>query len=127
MFTFSLPLPLYAQKGGGFGGRGFGGRGSGGRGGDVGLGIRLPWFRPPSSDISDLSPVAEGHGVLLINITTKDAEIYIDGRFIGRARGFKGPVMVSVPKGEHLVEFRDSSFQAADIDVVPGSTVYIVR
>lgn len=118
---FILLVPLSAR----------GQRGRGSRSGAV-----LPWgwlitelFGGSSHNTPNLTPAAKSHGILSIKVETGDAEIYIDGRFIGRARDFKGPAMVSVPSGKHLVEVKDndSSFPAADVDIVPNSTTFIVR
>lgn len=55
---------------------------------------------------SSVAPVADSHGVLSLKVTTQDAEMYVDGRFIGLARDFKGPAVVSVPSGDHVIEFK---------------------
>jgi len=114
-----IPLPLYARGGGSFG------RGSSG----LPLASLLEIILPDSSYTPDLTPAAKSHGILQIKVENQDAEIYVDSRFIGRARDFKGPAMVSVPSGKHVVEFKynGSSFPVANVDVVPNSTTFIVR
>lgn len=91
--------------------------------------IIVSLFGGSSNNTPNLTPADKSHGILSIKAETQDAEIYIDGRFIGRARDFKGPAMVSVPSGKHVVEFKydDSSFPAVNVDVVPGSVAFIVR
>ena len=122
-----VPLPLYAQKGGGFGRSRFGNSGFG-RGG-----FNTPLFGGSSSATSPtsftLTPVAESHGILRITLKKQDAEIYIDGRFVGLASDFNGTVLVSVPAGKHVVEFRyqDASLRAAHLDIAPGSVTAIER
>jgi hypothetical protein len=128
-----VPLPLSARRGDGFFGSG-------------GFGLsrfttpqKGPWG-PPSSLFGDssytkysnsftLTPAAESHGILRITLKTQDAEIYIDGRFVGLASNFNGTVMVSVPAGKHVVEFRyqGSSLRTAHLDIAPGSVTAIER
>jgi len=55
---------------------------------------------------SHFTPAAAYHGILRLKVTTEDAEMYLDGRFIGLARDFKGPAVVSVPSGDHVVQFK---------------------
>jgi hypothetical protein len=144
-----VPLPLYARRGDGFGGSGFRGsgfRGSGFRGsGFGGSGFRgggfgnrgantsqgslSSLFGDSPSTPSKLIPAAESHGILHITLKKQNAEIYIDGRFIGLASDFNGTAMVSVPSGNHVVEFKykGSSLPAAYLDIVPGSVTLIER
>jgi len=122
-----MPLPLYARRGSGFGGGGFG------RGG-----VNTPratsqgsLFGGSSSTTPTpkLTPAAESHGILQIQLKTQDAEIYIDGRLIGLASDFNGTAMVSVPSGKHVVEFKykGSSLRTAHLDIVSGSVTLIER
>ncbi len=124
-----LPLPLYARggfKGGGFGklkGGGLGGvKRSGGGKYDV-----LGSLFGDSGDY--LPPAAKSHGILSIMVKSQDAEIYVNGRFIGRAKDFKGPALVSVPAGKHVVEFRYDGLviPTQEFNVIPSSTTFIVR
>jgi hypothetical protein len=55
---------------------------------------------------SDFTPALPSHGVLSLKVPAKEAEMYIDDRFIGLAGDFKGQAVISVPSGEHVVEFR---------------------
>jgi len=145
-----VPLPLYARSGGGGGGgfgRGGGGGGGGlGRGGGGGGGLGRGGFNAPrgsggttlfdslfggSSEpaASKLTPAAESHGILQIKLNKQDAEIYVDGRFIGLASDFNGLAMVSAPSGKHVVEFKSngSSLQVDHLDIIPGSVAFIER
>jgi hypothetical protein len=72
------------------------------RGGGAGMGLGSAI----TAGSSDLSPAAESHGILSLKVSTQDAEMYVDGRFIGLARDFKGPAVVSAPSGDHEIEFR---------------------
>lgn len=66
---------------------------------------------------------AQSYGDLEIQVAPEDVEIYVDGRFIGLARDFKEPAMVSVLSGNHVVEFRyNGSSSTTNVYVVPGST-----
>lgn len=125
---FLTPLPSYAQGGFG-GGGGLGGRGLGNRGGsgNVGVGLRIPLPGDSRFYTPDLTPADKSHGILKIKITEDKAEIYIDGRFIGSSADFKESVFVSVPSGDHVVEFKGSDLRTANVNVVSGSTTFIVR
>ncbi|MBI2486763.1 MAG: hypothetical protein HYW01_07370 [Deltaproteobacteria bacterium] len=121
---FMLLVPLSAR--GQFGTSGSGRRGS----------LGLPWgwlivslLGGSSYNTPNVIPADKSHGILQIKVETQDAEIYVDSRFIGRARDFKGPAMVSVPSGKHVAEFKYNglSFAAVNVDVVPNSTTFIVR
>ncbi|HEX3034267.1 MAG TPA: hypothetical protein VHT73_03915 [Thermodesulfobacteriota bacterium] len=130
ILMFLVPLPLYAQRGG-FGG---GGLGRGGRGGGstVGFGVTNlleTVFGRPDSHTVNVVPVAKSHGLLSIKIKTGDAEIYVDEKFIGRAKDFRGPALISVPSGKHVVEFRYDGLSVStdELNIIPGSTTFIVR
>ncbi|MBI2486764.1 MAG: PEGA domain-containing protein [Deltaproteobacteria bacterium] len=67
-------------------------------------------------------PTAQSYGDLEIQVAPEEVEIYVDGRFIGLARDFKGPAIVSVPSGSHVVEFRyGGSSSSNTVYVSPGS------
>jgi hypothetical protein len=127
------PLPLYAKNGGlSKGGLGRGGSGKSGL--NTGRGNRGGSFSSlfgssSAPDAFKLTPAAESHGIVQIKLTTQDAEIYIDGRFIGLASEFNGLAMVSVPSGKHEIEFKyqGSSLPTAHFDIAPGSVILIVR
>jgi hypothetical protein len=122
-----VPLPLYARKGGGFGRGGFNTpQGSPGRSLSSLFGGSSSATSPTSFT---LTPAAESHGILQITLRKQDAEIYIDGRFVGLANNFNGTALVSVPAGKHVVEFRyqDASLRAAHLDIAPGSVTVIER
>ncbi len=75
----------------------------------------------------DFTPVVESHGVLSLKVTTQDAEMYIDDRLIGLVKDFKGPAVVSVPSGDHVVEFRYNGLSyTTKAYVVRGHTTSVV-
>jgi hypothetical protein len=65
---------------------------------------------------------------LQIEVMPDEAEIVIDGRRIGVAKEFHGPVVVPVVSGPHVVEFYWRGFSIANnIMVSPQTTVLIKR
>jgi len=49
-------------------------------------------------------------------------EIYVDGRFVGMANDFNGSTTVSLPEGNHVVEFRyNGSSTSTDVTIAPES------
>jgi hypothetical protein len=128
-----VPLPLSARRGDGFFGSG-------------GFGLsrfttpqKGPWG-PPSSLFGDssytkysnsftLTPAAESHGILRITLKTQDAEVYIDDRFVGLASDFNGTIIVSIPSGKHVIDFRykGSSLPSASPNIIPGSETLVER
>src|SRR5262245_9140644 len=111
-----LPLPLSARSGGGFRSSGSTTPRGGSRGGLFGgASSSAPAFKP--------TPAADSHGILWITLKTQNAEVYIDDRLVGLASDFNGTVIVSVPAGRHIVEFRytGSRLRPVQLDIVPGS------
>ena len=95
VLIISLPLNADARRGGRSGG----------------LGLPFGWIivklgSARTGGLPDFTPVLESHGVLSLKVTTQDAEMYVDGRFIGLARDFKGPAVVSIPAGDHVIELK---------------------
>jgi hypothetical protein len=132
-----VPLPLYARSGSGFGSGGL----TPGSGLGRGVSQRTPqgtsqgslssFFNASSNTTSsfELTPAAESHGILQITLKTQNAEVYIDDRFIGLASDFNGTVIVSVPSGKHVVEFRynGTKLPSAHLNIVQGSIISIER
>ena len=76
---------------------------------------------------SSFAPVADSQGVLSLKVTTQDAEMYVDGRFIGLARDFKGPAIISVPWGDHAIEFKYNSLSyQTNAHITRGRTTSLV-
>ena len=123
---FVAPLPLHARgggKGGDFGRFGQGAVGGGKRFGSRGL--IGSWVSSPGY----LSPVYKSHGVVSIMVNSQDVEIYLNGKFIGRSKDFKGPALLSVPAGKYILDFRHngSVVQSQELNIIPGSTTFIVK
>jgi PEGA domain-containing protein len=83
-----------------------------------------PYYYPPCCDYYPYYeyPYGQPYGDLEILVTPEDAEIYVDGRFIGKAKDFSGPTMVSVASGTHIVEFRYNGLSSStSVTVAPDS------
>jgi hypothetical protein len=74
-----------------------------------------PQSYPPSS------------GALQIEVTPEDAEIFVDGKRIGPAKEFRGPSVVPVVAGFHLVEFHWRGFSVTNHIVVPPQSTVPLR
>lgn len=73
-------------------------------------------------------PYPPPSGTLQIEVTPEDAEIFVDGRRIGLAQELRGPSVVPVVAGFHLVEFRWRGFSVTNhIMVLPQTTVPLRR
>jgi len=69
-------------------------------------------------------PAPASQGFLRLEVRPSDAEIYVDGYFIGHGRDFPGAALVPVWPGGHLVEFRyRGSANAIRLFVTAGETV----
>lgn len=83
---------------------------------------RYPYSSPP------YPPPPRPNAALQIEATPEDTEIVIDGSMIGLAKEFRGPAVVPVAAGPHLVEFRWQGFSVTShIMVPPGATIPIRR
>jgi len=76
---------------------------------------------------SDFTPALQSHGILSLKVATKGAEMYVDGRFIGLTVDFKGPAVISVPSGDHVIEFRhnDLSYKT-NAHIISGRTTSLI-
>lgn len=73
-------------------------------------------------------PYPPPNATLQIDVTPGETEIVVDGRRIGLANEFRGPAVVPVVAGPHLVEFRWRGFSiTSHIMVPPQTTVPIKR
>lgn len=66
-------------------------------------------------------------GGLRIEVTPEDAEILIDGRRLGLAKEFRGPTVVPVIAGFHLVELHWRGFSVTNHIMVPPQTTVPLR
>ncbi|MBZ0169382.1 MAG: hypothetical protein K8F29_08100 [Kofleriaceae bacterium] len=72
-------------------------------------------------------PYPPPSGALQIEVTPGDAEILIDGRRIGAAKEFRGPAVVPVVAGLHVVEFHWRGFSVTSQVMVPPQTTVPFR
>jgi osmotically inducible lipoprotein OsmB len=72
-------------------------------------------------------PYPPPSGVLQIDVTPEDTEIFLDGRRIGLAKEFRGPAVVPVAAGPHLVEFHWTGFSVTSQIMVPPETTVPLR
>lgn len=73
------------------------------------------------------SPYPPPGGTLQVEVTPADAEIVVDGRRIGAAKEFRGPAVVPVVAGPHMVEFHWRGFSVTSQVMVPPQTTVPVR
>jgi hypothetical protein len=80
---------------------------------------------PPRVVYAPAPPVATA--TLQILVAPLQAEIYLDGRYIGRAEDFRdGRVQLSVSPGSHTVELRfGTASRTHTITIEPGSTALV--
>ena len=78
---------------------------------------RSPYGPPPSPP----------NATLQIEAMPGETEIVVDGRRVGQAKEFRGPAMVPVAAGPHLVEFHDRGLSVATNVMVPAQTTVSVR
>ncbi|MBI4382006.1 MAG: hypothetical protein HY574_12555 [candidate division NC10 bacterium] len=72
-------------------------------------------------------PAPPPNAALQIDVTPDETEIAVDGRRIGQAKEFRGPVVVPVAAGQHLVEFHLRGFSVATSVMVPPQTTVPIR
>ena len=91
------------------------------------LGIQMTPEGTPNGYTYDApQPNSQSYGNLEIHVAPENAEIYVDGRFIGQANDFQGPAVLSVPEGTHIVEFRYNGFSSSTtVNVNSGSNSVI--
>ena len=83
---------------------------------------------PYPSHPSYASPSSPPNASLQIEVLPGDTEIIVDGRRIGLASDFRGPAVVPVAAGQHLVELSWRGFSIINsIPVSPQTTVLIKR
>ncbi len=74
------------------------------------------------------SPPGPATATLEIEATPGETEIVVDGKRIGLVKEFRGPALVPVAAGPHVVEFRWKGFSVMSQVVVPyGATIPIKR
>jgi hypothetical protein len=66
------------------------------------------------------------YGGITLEITPSDADVFVDGEFVGQVRDFDGVgAPLNLMAGRHRVEVRAGGYEplAFDIDVMPGQLV----
>lgn len=68
----------------------------------------------------------EVKGSLRLEISQKEAAVYIDGFYVGAVEDFNGPTeQITLPPGPHHLELRAAGYQTLtfDVNVQPGKTI----
>ncbi len=85
-------------------------------------------YAPPPYPYHPSSAPPPRYGSLQIEVSPEDSEIMLDGRRIGLAKEFHGPVTVPVVAGQHVVGLSWRGFGITNpIMVSPQTTVLIKR
>ena len=83
---------------------------------------------PPYSYYSPYPPQPPPpNASLQIEVTPEDTEIIVDGRRVGLAKEFNGPVVVPVVGGPHVVEFYWRGFSIANNIMVSPQTAVLIK
>ena len=73
-----------------------------------------------------VQPDQSNLGGLSFDITPSDAQVFIEGRYVGTVGQFTPTTQpLGVPSGRHHVEIRDAGYQTMsfDVDVVAGQVI----
>jgi hypothetical protein len=90
--------------------------------------LRYPYSPQASPYYSPYGPPPHSpNATLQIEATPGETEIVVDGRRVGLAKEFRGPAIVPVTAGPHLVEFHDRGLSVATSVLVPARTTVSVR
>jgi hypothetical protein len=132
LLALFIIVPAASAQRGFYGGRGYyGGGWGGGWGGWYGPGWGLGWYGPYWGYPYGYGYYGNGgyggprYGDVKIVGTGKDAMVYVDGGYAGKAGDLK---KFRLPVGDHNIELRDPSghpFHQEKIDVIPGKTLEI--
>jgi hypothetical protein len=89
--------------------------------------VGLNPYAPSDAYATGRPPTAE-QGYLRLEVKPPEAEIFVDGNFIGRGKDFSGPAAIQVAPGGHLVEFRSrQSAHHIRLFVAAGEIVDVKR
>jgi hypothetical protein len=89
--------------------------------------VGLNLYTPSDAHATGRPPTAE-QGYLRLEVKPPEAEIFVDGNFIGRGKDFSGPAALQVAPGDHLVEFRSrQSAPQIRLFVAAGEIVDVKR
>jgi len=64
------------------------------------------------------APQSGASGDLLFDVTPKEAEVYVDGYYVGIVDDFSGRHHLNLSPGEHHVQLRIQGFKSAEVDVM---------
>jgi hypothetical protein len=74
----------------------------------------------------NVTPGPTNSGGVSFEVNPSDAQIYVDGRYIGVAENFDGTKQpLTLPSGQHRIELRAEGYQVVtfDVNVVPGQVI----
>jgi hypothetical protein len=81
---------------------------------------------PPVDVTPGTAPEATNLGGLSFEITPPDAQVFVDGKYVGTAGQFTATTQpLGVPSGRHHVEIRSVGYQTMsfDVDIVAGEVI----
>jgi len=73
-----------------------------------------------------ITPSSTAYGGVTLEISPRDADVYVDGQFIGQVRDFDGVgAPLNLMAGRHHVEVMAQGYEplSFDVDVIPGQLV----
>jgi hypothetical protein len=74
----------------------------------------------------NVTPGPTNSGGVSFEVNPSDAQVFVDGRYIGVAESFDGTKQpLTLPAGQHRIELRAEGFQVVtfDVNVVPGQVI----
>jgi hypothetical protein len=91
-----------------------------------------PYYWPPYGPYADLSPdridpglaMIAGVGAVHLDVKPKQAEVWVDGKYVAEARDLDGsPSLLWLKQGEHTIALHESGYRAVEqkLDVRPGT------
>jgi hypothetical protein len=86
----------------------------------------FPWYSEPASDDAAQGPDIEPSGYLRLDVHPGNAQVYIDGYYVGTVDDFNGPGPGrAVDARPHRVEIRAAGFETLtfDVRVAPNETI----
>ena len=84
---------------------------------------------PPPLGSVGVQPYAQNQGSmggLSFDITPDDAEVWVDGNYMGTVTDFTASSQpLGLPAGRHHIELREPGFQVSsfDVDIIPGQVI----
>jgi hypothetical protein len=84
------------------------------------------YYGSPSYSAGGYSSQQRGTGNLRLRVQPADAEVYVDGYFVGTVNDFNGMFQrLNVDAGPHRIELRAEGFETVEFEVLvtPGETI----